>query len=80
MNTKRNYISLTFCSLIASLFLCINIHSTTASVIVSSIPRSSLIAPQSDIIQWKYKTINGILYKRQYNYTTNKWIGNWVKA
>ena len=80
MNTKRNYISLTFFSLIASFFFCINIHSTTASVIGSSIPRSSLIAPQSDIIQWKYKTINGILYTRQYNYTTNKWIGNWVKA
>lgn len=39
MNTKRNYISLTFFSLIASLFLCINIHSTTASVIGSSIQR-----------------------------------------
>ncbi len=80
MNTKRNYIILTFFSLITSLFLCANIHSTSAAVIGSNIPSSSLTAPQSDNIQWKYKMINGVLYKRQYNYTTNKWIGSWVKA
>ena len=80
MNTKRNYIILTFFSLITSLFLCANINSTSAAVIGSNTPSSSLTAPQSDNIQWKYKMINGVLYKRQYNYTTNKWIGNWVKA
>lgn len=40
----------------------------------------SNVAPLSDAIGWRYKSINGILYKRQYNYSTNKWIGNWVKA
>lgn len=29
-----------------------------------------------DAIVWKYKNINGHLYKRQYNYTTGKWIGD----
>lgn len=31
-----------------------------------------------DAIVWKYKNINGRLYKRQYNYTTGKWIGDWI--
>ena len=31
-----------------------------------------------DLIVWKYKTINGKLYKRKYNQTTKKWIGNWI--
>lgn len=32
---------------------------------------------QSDIIEWRYKTENGKLYKRKYNYTKVKWVGNW---
>lgn len=31
-----------------------------------------------DAIVWKYKNINGRLYKRQYNVTTGKWIGDWI--
>ena len=33
-----------------------------------------------DVIVWKYKTMNGKLYKRKYNQTTKKWIGNWIPA
>ncbi|MEQ3104812.1 hypothetical protein AAA074_16760 [Coprococcus comes] len=31
-------------------------------------------------IRWRYKIIDGELYKRKYNYTTNQWIGKWEKA
>lgn len=31
-----------------------------------------------DAIVWKYKNINGRLYKQQYNVTTGKWIGDWI--
>ena len=31
-----------------------------------------------DAIVWKYKNINGRLYKLQYNVTTGKWIGDWI--
>ena len=34
----------------------------------------------SDVIVWKYKTMNGKLYKRKYNQTTKKWIGDWIPA
>ena len=33
-----------------------------------------------DVIVWKYKTMNGKFYKRKYNQTTKKWIGNWIPA
>lgn len=38
------------------------------------------ITPYSDNIQWRYKSINGVLYKRLYNYTRKQWIGEWIKC
>lgn len=35
------------------------------------------IMPYSDIIEWRYKVINGDVYRRQYNYTQEYWIGEW---
>lgn len=46
----------------------------------SSDSSESAISPYNTDIRWKYKVMNGVLCKRQYNYTTNKWIGDWVKA
>ncbi|MHC5268843.1 hypothetical protein ACYSNO_06670 [Enterococcus sp. LJL98] len=36
------------------------------------------ITPLADIIGWRYKTENGKLYKRQFNYSKDKWIGDWI--
>ena len=36
------------------------------------------IEPRSDVIGWKYKNIDGKLYKRLYNYTKEQWIGDWI--
>jgi len=30
-----------------------------------------------DVLQWKYKTVNGTVYKRLYNTTTQQWITEW---
>lgn len=27
---------------------------------------------------WKYKVVNGKLYKRKYNKVTRKWVGKWI--
>lgn len=35
------------------------------------------IMPHSDIIEWRFKEINGDLYRRLYNYTQECWIGEW---
>ena len=33
-----------------------------------------------DLIDWEYKTINGILYRRLYNFTTNNPLSNWERV
>lgn len=38
------------------------------------------ITPYASDIGWKYKTINGVLYKRKYDFTRKQWIGDWIKA
>lgn len=40
----------------------------------------SSIQPRADIIEWRYKTVNGVLYRRQYNTTTGKWLGSWTRV
>lgn len=51
-----------------------------SSAMASPIPFSSYTNQESraDVIGWEYKTINGKLYKRLYNYTTKEWIGDWI--
>lgn len=36
------------------------------------------LAPRKDILEWRYKTINGKLYKRLYNISQDKWVGDWI--
>lgn len=38
------------------------------------------LSPRSDVIKWRYTTINGVTYRRLYNYTTGEWIGPWELA
>lgn len=45
--------------------------------LVSNLSEEPYAWPQSDIIEWRYKTEGGKLYKRQYNYTKVKWVGDW---
>ncbi len=37
----------------------------------------SITTPYSDIIDWRYKTENNKVYRRLYNYSKQKWIGEW---
>ena len=39
---------------------------------------SSTVSPLSDIIKWRYKSVNYKLYKRLYNYSKGQWIGDWI--
>lgn len=43
----------------------------------TSISGDVAISPRADKIVWKYKTINGAYYRRQYNIANGKWIGEW---
>ena len=53
---------------------------TAVAVRASSNDNNDEIITYSYDIEWRYKLINGKLYKRQYNHTTKKWIGNWIPA
>lgn len=33
--------------------------------------------PFADIIGWRYKSVDGKMYRRLYNYSKQKWMGNW---
>lgn len=35
------------------------------------------IEPHSDMIEWRYKDVNGVLYRRLYNYSKECWVGEW---
>ncbi|MCI9109698.1 MAG: hypothetical protein HFI00_16215 [Lachnospiraceae bacterium] len=35
------------------------------------------VAPHSAMIEWRYKFIDGVLYRRLYNYTEECWVGEW---
>ena len=36
------------------------------------------IEEYKNVYVWKYKVVNGNLYKRKYNIVTGKWVGKWM--
>ena len=82
MNAKRIYASLIILTLFYTTPLSLNVRACSHSINYS-VPddvSSMIISTRKNDIRWKYKIINGILYKRQFNYTTRKWIGKWIKV
>ena len=45
--------------------------------ITENVQSDHLITPFSDVIGWRYKKVNEKLYRRLYNYSKEKWIGEW---
>lgn len=52
----------------------------TISVFANEVGPNPAIEARADIIEWRYKLENGRVYKRRYNYTKQKWIGDWIPA
>ena len=48
--------------------------------VYAMINSSEYIMPIADGLVWKYKTENRILYKRLYNVSQKKWVGNWIRC
>lgn len=48
--------------------------------ILAPTPCSEQVAPCADVIDYQYKVVDGVLYKRLYNYTLNKPLSDWVIA
>lgn len=45
-----------------------------------AIEQNYAISPRAEIIDWRYKVVNGVLYKRLYNYTRQEWVGKWIRV
>lgn len=41
---------------------------------------NKLIVPYADDIRWEYKTVNGVLYRRLYNFTTLSPVSDWERV
>lgn len=68
--------------IILALFMCSALVSVTAPAYVASEAIISAdeieVEPRTDIKGWVYKVIDGDLYKRLYNYTRNRYEGDWI--
>lgn len=54
------------------------LFSPAVSATVQAAPPSTADAePCADVISYRYKEVNGKLYRRLYNHTTGAWIGEW---
>ena len=47
---------------------------------VKNIQYTQNLIQKKDVLVWKYKSINGRMYKRLYNKTTGKWVGDWIRV
>lgn len=81
-SNKKFYLS------IAILTLCTSAFPVTASAqtaqektysaeLTSYSANTKGIHLDAHIIGWRYKSENGKVYRRQYNYSREKWIGEW---
>lgn len=60
-------------------FMTSSVYAASSEVIEYDDGNAEII-PSSTDIEWRYKYINGTLYKRKYNKTTHEWVGSWIKA
>jgi len=62
----------------AALFLTVLSISQMKTFYADEVPvTENAIDSRAAIIEWRYKVISNKLYKRQYNHSTKKWVGNW---
>ena len=58
-----------------------SITSQAAPIMSTSVSKSDLkIQPRAEIFEWRYKVVDGKLYKRLYNCTRHKWAGEWIQV
>ena len=55
--------------------MCVSAQKLSIDIISIDINNRQLY---SDVLIWKYKTVNGQLYKRLYNSSKKVWVGDWI--
>ena len=75
---KRILICLTSSMFILSICPAINNSSYDFSINTAS-SIDSTVLPKKDIIGYQYKKVNNIIYRRLYNFSANKPVGDWER-
>jgi len=72
-NIKKRIITLAGLAIFGMSVFC-----TPASTItVEAANPTEAVTPRSDVIEYRYKEVYGLLYRRLFNYTRDCWVGNW---
>lgn len=82
--TIKTILSLTFVLImLMSTVLCVSAVQVPADddgVQIASVDGDEVM-PRADVLVWKYTYMNGILYKRRWNETTDSWYDRaWIPA
>jgi len=51
---------------------------TTEAADIQTSYSETLSSSRSAALGWRYKEVDGVLYKRLYDYSTGTWIGDWI--
>lgn len=78
MKMLKTKLYLIICTFFISLIIATPVYAESISFDSNTVHSAPSI--RKDNIGWRYKVINGILYKRLYNYSKNEWIGKWIKV
>lgn len=63
---------------IACLGMTVLLSPVTTLTVEAATATEETVSPCADNIGYRYKTENGKVYKRLFNYTTGEWIGDWI--
>lgn len=76
MKRSKLFLIAAFSAVCIMTALPLNLQAAAAAPAVPLSSESQII-PYSDVLVWKYTIIDGKLYRRLYNQTKGKWVGDW---
>lgn len=77
MKTKQFKKNIVKILLIASIVACPNLVKADVINQESPLNHETQAEPRADEIRYRYKIIDGKVYRRLFNYSKNEWIGQW---
>lgn len=80
---KKAFYALLICSTLTVALPSLSITSFAAPAVATeaeAIEAESAVIARKPITEWRYKVINGELYKRLYDTTNKIWLTDWIKC
>lgn len=73
-NLKKSILTLTGVVCLAVAVLCTPVGLLPVQ---AAVPDTETMEPNADVLEWRFKVVDGKLYRRLFNYTTDSWVGDW---